>query len=291
MNLRKLVLLCGIILSSIYTDNIYGQVTGVSYQMRYDTVACRYDCYIIIEGGMATAAPHRAQFNAQYSIVMPNGVNIVGSPINHMPLQNNQNYTGTVPLKWVVSSTVVHPTDGNTYVSIVPTLSPTSFYNDVFTGDSIKIFSLNMSETTNCADGIRIYINGVDPDSSDPGMGGGDFSNGFTMGGVSQLYQFNAPQVLPPKPDLSAITTCSAGIEIDLTATTSSCQAPLSYEWAGPGGYTGTTQDVAINPADASNNGTYMVTVTDAFGCSDELSIDAISKPVAGLCNGSPLLC
>ena len=36
------------------------------------------------------------------------------------------------------------------------------------------------------------YRNGIDPDSSADGMEGGDFSNGFTMGGIAQLYQANS---------------------------------------------------------------------------------------------------
>jgi hypothetical protein len=42
-----------------------------------------------------------------------------------------------------------------------------------------------------CANNIRLYINGLDPNSEAPGMGGGDFNNGFTMGSANQIYQGN----------------------------------------------------------------------------------------------------
>ncbi|MEE9438694.1 MAG: SdrD B-like domain-containing protein, partial [Saprospiraceae bacterium] len=41
-------------------------------------------------------------------------------------------------------------------------------------------------------------------------------------------------------------------------------------------------QNVLINPASAADAGTYIVTVTDALGCTQELSVDAIVPPNAG---------
>jgi hypothetical protein len=82
--------------------------------------------------------------------------------------------------------------------SITPTLSPAAFYNNLTAGDSIRLFSLSISPVTNCGSGIYIYRNGIDPGSSAPGMGGGDFNNGFTMGSANQLYTGNITQLNPP---------------------------------------------------------------------------------------------
>ncbi len=259
------------------------QVTNVRYQMRYNTTTCRYDCFLIIISGTATTAQQRAQFNSQYSIVVPTGSSITVAQ-NFMPLQNNQSYTGTTPLRWILSSSVIAPAAApqSDFHSITPTLSPAAFYNNLIAGDSIRLFSLSISPVTNCGSGIYIYRNGIDPGSSAPGMGGGDFNNGFTMGSANQLYSGNIAQVNLPAPELSAVSTCSGGVEIDLTATTSTCQTPLTYVWAGPNGYTGTTQDVSINPATLLNAGQYSVTVTDARGCSATTMVSSITKPSAG---------
>lgn len=259
------------------------QVTSVKYQIRFNPTNCRYDCYLIIVSGTATTASQRLQFNAQYSIVVPTGSSIAVAQ-NFMPLNNNQTYTGTVPLKWQLSSSVIAPAaePQSDFHSITPTLSPSSFYNNLAPGDSIRLFSLTISPTTSCASGIRIFRNGIDPGSGAPGMDGGDFSNGFTMGSPSQLYSGNAPQVYPTGPTLSASTACSLGVEINLTASTTACQSPLTYQWSGPDGYTSTTQNVRINPATTANAGTYKVTVTSAPGCTSTLSINASSKPNAG---------
>ena len=123
-------------------------------------------------------------------------------------------------------------------------------------------------------------------------MGMADFSNGFTIGTVNQIYNDNSPQVYPPVPEIiSIINTCSDGVEIDLTVDTSICQGPMTYAWTGPDGYTSTTEDINITPALPSNNGIYEVIITDAFGCKDSITIDATSKPDAGpnytVCAGS----
>ena len=106
----------------------------------------------------------------------------------------------------------------------------TAHYNNLAAGDTAKIFSIAVDTIFNCSQGIRIFENGVDPDSDAPGMNGADFSNGFTIGGFTQLYNDNSTQVFPPEPAIISISNaCSDGIEIDLTAETSICQAPLAF--------------------------------------------------------------
>ena len=269
---------------TLFCWSLSAQVTSVDYQIKYNTDDCVWDFYIIIQEGSATTVPQRAQFNSQLSFVVPTGTAVNGVPINHMPLQNNQTYTGTVPLKWTLGTAVVNPaaSPGNDFYPVTPTLSPASFYNDVFAGDTVKIFSLDIGPFAECGSGIRLFNNDTDPPSDAPGMGGGDFSNGFTMGGSTQLYNTNAPKEDPPPPVISATNECTSDLLIDLDASTSTCQSPLSYSWTGPGGFTSTDEDVSIMDATDANNGTYSVTVTDDFGCSSVLSIDGEVKPDAG---------
>ena len=271
---------------ALCSSDLSAQVTSVDYQLKYNTETCLWDVYIIIQGGSATTIPQRAQFNSQISVVVPTGTVISGAPINYMPLQNNQTYMGTVPLKWTLGTPVVNPaaSPGNDFYGITPTLSPASFYNDLFTGDTVKIFALDIGTFSDCGGGIRLFDNDTDPPSNAPGMGGGDFSNGFTLGGATQLYNTNAPQVDPPPPVLSAMNMCvdPDSLHIDLDAVTSTCQEPLTYEWSGPLGYSSTDEDVAISGATSANNGTYMVTVTDVFGCTSTLSVEGEVKPNAG---------
>ena len=281
--LRLIVALITLLITQFGTLN--AQIDSVRYMLTYDTTNCRYTANLVIVGGEAYIAPHRAQFNAQYTIVTPSssgGITIVES---HNPIRNNANFQGTIPAPWNISTLVEQPEAADyveNFYSVTPSLSPTSYYDSLETGDIVPLFSFVVNPINFCGDSIRPFENGVDPGPSEPGMGGGDFSNGFTIGGFAQRYVGNNPGTPPPSPVLSAITGCSAGLEIDLTALSSTCQTPLTYEWSGPQGYSSTNEDVAIDPSTTLNSGTYMVTATDAFGCQATLDVNAVSKPDAG---------
>ncbi|MBK7787220.1 MAG: cadherin-like domain-containing protein [Saprospiraceae bacterium] len=281
----------------ILLEQGFSQVTGVKYLMKYNTTTCKFDACIVITAGSATTAPQRAQFNSQYSVVVPTGTTIsIGENDSHNPIQNNQTYGGTTPLKWVISSAVLSPAAAPTldFHSITPTLSPTSFYNNLATNDTIRLFSLNVNPMPSCGVGIRPFQNGVDPGSSAAGMNGGDFTNGFTIGGTAQDYTGNLTTITASPVPMSAVATCTAGININLTMNGNACQNAFTYAWSGPGGYTGSTQDVAFTPAVyETNGGTYQVIVTDNLQCKDTLTIDAYPKPSGGpdvlLCDPSTI--
>jgi len=199
----------------LINGTVYSQVTSVDYQMKYDTSTCLYDCYIIVQTGVASNNPQRIQFSSQYSIVTPN-TSMITNVINHMPLQDNANYDGTVPAFWNIATSTLSPEiqPENNFYGITPTLAPVSRYNNLEVGDTIKVFSLEISNHIYCNDEIRIYDNDTDPDSSQPGMGGGDYSNGFTIGGFVQTYNTNAPHEFPITPVI--LTNTDDGIIADM---------------------------------------------------------------------------
>ena len=289
--MKKALLLLSLIFGILST--IHSQVTSVDYQIKYNVSTCEYDAYIIINAGSATTIPQRIQFNGQYSFVVPTGTAFTVTE-SYMPLQSNATYTGTVPLTWSAHTPVVAPAaqPASDFYSITPDLGVTSHYNNLAAGDTIKLFSISVDTVFDCSQEIRIFENGVDPCVDCPGMGSADFSNGFTLGSVTQIYSANSTQLYPPEPLIVSIkNACSEGVEIDLTAETSTCQMPMSYFWTGPNGYTSTTEDVSLS-APLVDNGVYKVVITDAFGCKDSITIDATSKPDAGpditvVCAGS----
>lgn len=186
------------------------QVTKVKFQIRYNTALSvdtlgKYDCYVIITQGSATAAIDRIQGGSQYSVVVPTGSVVTLPPANfNMPLQNNQSYTGTVPAQWTLSNQIFSPGAQplSDFYGITNSSSPSAFYNNLNTGDTIKLFTLNVKlPPGGCKAGVRLFENGVDPNSSATGMGGGDFSNGFVIGFVSggnlQDYDGNVLSVYP----------------------------------------------------------------------------------------------
>ncbi len=291
----KILLILGLMCSFFLMEKVHAQygIDGVSYKLKYNTDSCWYDVYLVINAGSATTATERIQFNSQLSLVVPTGTTVT-IPRGYMPLINNNaalpSYAPSyAPNYWALSSAIYNPAaaPGKDFRAITPNLSSgTAYYDDLAQGDEVKIFSIRTTPLVKCSQDIRLYINGSDPTSSDPGMGGSDFSNEFTIqAAANQVYNNNAAQVYPPVPfiDPDPVIGCGNGIEIDITTSTSGCQTPLTYAWTGPNTYTGTSQDVMITPATTSNEGTYKVVITDALGCKDSIEIEAFTKPQAGV--------
>jgi len=181
-----------LLLFFIVSVNLLGQVTSVDYLMKYNCETNQYDVNIVILEGSATTIPQRAQFNSQITIVVPSGETLELTE-TYMPIQNNQAYTGTVPLKWTLGTPLISPSaqPESDFYSITPTLSPAAFYNDLEVGDIVKLFGFTAGITGQYDENIRFFKNGVDPDKGEPGMGGSDFKNGFTIGGSTQTYHGN----------------------------------------------------------------------------------------------------
>ncbi len=261
------------------------QVQKVQYYLAYNESTCLFDFHIIIKQGQATSIPQRTQLNAQISVVVPTG-STISIERRYMPLQNNQNYLGTEPMVWQLASTILSPEaqPESDFYSIIPTLSPTSFYNNIATNDTIRLFSLAVSPVTNCGKGVRIFQNGVDPGPSAPGMFGSNFSNGFTLGGLANRYDGNAQPKNPARPQISLLQShCSDGIDITLqTVEPAACHGSFTYEWTGPEGYKNNEKDVLIENSGPLQNGWYHISIKDSIGCITKDSIVAFSKPNGG---------
>lgn len=197
-----------------YSTLSSAQITSVKYSLKYNVETDVFDGFLIIAGGSATSVIQRIQFNAVYSLVVPTGTKFHISE-RYMPLQSNQNYAGTVPCEWKIATSVLSPEAKPTrdFYAIVPSLFPTSHYNNLNQGDTIKLFSIKMDTIVGCASDIRLFENDSDPDSSAPGMQGSDYSNGFTVGGITQLYAGN---VIPTLSGFAGddITMCAGSTEI-----------------------------------------------------------------------------
>jgi hypothetical protein len=114
-------------------------------------------------------------------------------------------------------------------------------------------------------------------------MFGGDFSNGFTIGGIEQKYAGNAPQVVPT---LNAVQHISkdekSGLKLSAVMNSDFNSASnLKFEWQGPSGFTSNTKDVYFPKLTSRHYGTYQLTVTDERGCKDQHKIE-IKVPEKG---------
>ncbi|MBK8699922.1 MAG: hypothetical protein IPN29_10475 [Saprospiraceae bacterium] len=174
------------------------QVTKVDYQIRFNKATSFFDCFIIIKEGSAISFQHRTQLSAQYTVIVPTGSTVSIAQL-HMPLQNNQGYNGTTPAVWTLSNSVSHPASQpfSDFYGLTPSITPSSQYNNLNTLDTVRLFSLQIDlPPLSCRSGVRLFKNNIDPGPAAPGMGGGDFSNGFTIGNTLQRYQGNLPEIM-----------------------------------------------------------------------------------------------
>jgi hypothetical protein len=276
MTLRNLL---QVMVFTLLFSSAYSQVRQVNYRLKFNEQTDLFDCYLVIKEGNATSLKDRAQFNAQYTLLAPAGSK-VSLVKNYMPIQNNQDYKGIKPLEWTISNAVKRPVADpfNDYISIIPSLSPAAFYNDLKEGDEIKLFSVSIYPITDCGASVKIFEQGVDLHSGERGMAGGDFSNGFTMGGVQQKYAGNAPQVIPSLNAVKNISkTENAGISIKTDLFDTYQAGKLTFEWNGPNGFVAESKDLVITDLKAKHYGIYTLTVTDERGCKEEHSIEVKS--------------
>jgi hypothetical protein len=180
-------------------STLMGQVSSVSYVLDYNATTRLYDLSLLINKGQAVKPKERIQFNAQVSIIVPSNVNLEVAKA-YMPIINNINFDGSQPQPWEVANKLQDVPDlqNNKIYSIIPRLSQTSFYNKLSEGDKIKLFSLEVFPLPQDKSSIRLYSNSKDAPAKK--THGSDFSNGFTLGGVNQLYN---EEVTTIKNDLS----------------------------------------------------------------------------------------
>ena len=176
----------------LFSQFSYAQdkIEKVDFLLEYNLNDDIYHLSIIVKEGQAMGVAPRAIFNTQISIVTPSESNlIITEEVN--PIRGNQNYEGTEPTQWSVSDYVHAPAadpDINIF-SIVPILTPASFFNNVFEGDTILLFKFEVEDLDEgCEQMVFNYDETIHPGPNDSGMNGADYSNNMSIGGSAPVY-------------------------------------------------------------------------------------------------------
>lgn len=251
------------------------QIKKVNFQLKFNPQTSLYDCYMHVAEGNAFTKKERIQFNAQVSFVLPADaeMNIIET---HMPLQDNLHFGGSKPAKWYITNKIENPADlrGSRIVSITPELSPTGQYNELREGDEVKLFSFNVYPLPMCGEAVRLFDNQKDPNSAADGMRGGDFSNGFTIGGTAQKYSGNLPTVHPALPQGNIKDQMEAMVGETVMLEAGDWQHAASYLWTGPNGFKFQGKDVVFARVGAEKAGKYTLTVTSEVGCTTSRTLN-----------------
>ena len=288
LHTRIIVAIVAIFITSVSI----AQISKISYLVKFNEKTNLFDCYLKVTQGTAKSVRERAQFNAQYTLMVPAGseVKMAG---NYMPMQRNMDYKSEIATEWNISNKIAKPAVEPNYdfISVTPSLSPAAFYNDLKEGEEVKLFSLKITPVKDCGANVLIFENNNRITSSSLGMQGGDFSNGFTMGDVSQKYAGNIYHEAPNAGILKNVAIekkNNVKISAEITETP---YAPVNFEWFGPSNLYSEKKDLQINNPDKSHEGMYKLIVTDSRGCQDikefeinnlenvkDVSLDQLSK-------------
>lgn len=265
MNMRYLALFLTL---SVWSVGLNAQVSKVNYQLHFNSKLGVYECYLVIKEGNAFSIKERVQMNSQVSIVVPSKtkINVVQ---NFMPLEDNQSKRSATPSKWILTNSVENVLKNEDFISFIPSLSPTALYNDLREGDQVKLFSFSVNPLPKCGEGVRLYDNGIDPSSSSVNLRGGDFTNGFTIGGVKQKYDSALPIIndaLPTGDFINHESSVMEGSHFQLSA--GNWTNANSYKWTGPNKFVSYEMNPKIGKVGFKNNGKYTLTVTSKDGCS-----------------------
>lgn len=177
----------------LFVTSMHAQVFGVKYLIKYDAKKDYFDCFLLIANGFAKDVNDRTQFLSNVSIVVPTGTefNVIQS---YMPLVNNQNFNSNRVAKWNITTKVKKPASRPRFdfFSVTPDLTEEAHYNEMQAGDTIKLFSFALDTLVGCADGIRLFVDGIDPDANSDDFMNQDLRQKFALGGPANVYITNA---------------------------------------------------------------------------------------------------
>jgi hypothetical protein len=186
LGMRILITICSLFVFTLFTLN--GQVTSVSYKLKYNKKSNLYEAYLRIEKGSSDNKNLLTQYNSQMSIFTPQGakLQIVESTL---PFTTNESGEEIIS-SWKVSNKIenVPVVNNQTIYSINPKLSPRAYYKDLKQGHEYKVFSFSISPQPKCTDLVRLYDNINDHINISVNYKGGNFKNAYSMGGIKQLY-------------------------------------------------------------------------------------------------------
>ena len=264
---------------------IEAQVASVKYLLEYNESTALYDVKIYIEEGSATTIPQRIQFNAQISVIVPTGSTISISDFFN-PIENNQDYTGTVPMEWILGNSVISPPGQpeSDFHGFYPSLITTSSYNNLFPGDTVTLFNLDINVEP-CENSVRFFENGVDPGPTQF-PNNENFTNGITIGSIAQLYTGNLDSYYGVGWDITLedYEVCESDC-IELIPSLNCSTDDLTYAWS-----TGeTTPTITVCP---NVETTYTVVITAPNGdiLNLESTVSVIANPIAIL-DGPSTIC
>ncbi|MEM9548558.1 MAG: Ig-like domain-containing protein [Bacteroidota bacterium] len=266
-------------------STISAQVSSVKLLLEYNEVSTDYDVKLFIEDGSATTVMNRVQLNSRITVVVPTGSTIQLSEFFN-PIQDNANYTGTQPMEWLMGEGTIAPPvqPDEDFYDFFPSLTTTSHYNNLNTGDTITLFSIDV-DVEPCENSVRLFENGIDPPQSEM-PNNEDYTIGFSIGSSIPLYNGNLYSIFSGgwTIELGDYEVCS-GECVELVPDLICSTDDLDYLWS-----TGeTTSTIFVCP---DSDSTFTVEITDpnsqVLNLESTVSVTSLPDP-AIVASNSPI--
>lgn len=267
----------------VFAWNLQGQTGPASHpvrtELRYNNNTCLYEVWAHVQSGLRLVVPFNIPQPSKLTVILPTGT--VSGSITNVTTHNPPGLT------WTNSNRVDNPGALPGYdlrAFTIPGGGAANGYPNFEGGQSFILFTFPL-DMDNCTEGLRMYVNGSDPNSAAPGMLGLDLTNSLKT--AHPLYpqaveqyegNVNNTGTTLPRPDPTPSFNCGEQ-EINLMSNPPagypSCLSTYSYAWSGPNGFTSSAQDPVVMVEDkVGQSGTYSVMITDQNGCTAMESMD-----------------
>ena len=254
--------------------------TTVEYEVIFNPTTCAYEAHAHVVGE-SRVYPNTIPGPAQYTILVP-------SSVTTMPITVTES-VNPPGLPWVNNSSLYAPAADPAHNYHAFAMGgggdDTNVYPTFNVGDDIHLFSFTLPAGV-CGSGIRLYINGSDPEPSELGMG--NFPHSFTVFPDEVYGQNRSDAVLVaenPVPDPSTVSCDGTNISLTAAAPDETCFSIASYNWEGPNSFNSAAQNpifpVAADPA--LQAGVYTVTITTDNGCTATEVVTLSSSACSGM--------
>lgn len=193
----------GLFLTVIST--VTGQTSKVQFKVVYNAGSGLYEAHALVVGPSLTF-PSTIPYPSKFTVVVPSSVSN-----DAFTVVQNVNPPG---VSWAQANTICAPaaapgSDFHAFTSGGG--GGTNAYPEFKEGGDILLFTFTLPGAA-VAEGVRCYINGVDPNSAQPGMAGIDFTQAFKtfqLGVPSGANHYKSSSESPaalPRPNTTGVT-------------------------------------------------------------------------------------
>jgi len=281
----------------VFSMKIHAQITGVKFQLTYDTTSCDYLVSIHITEGQVNKIQD-AYHLGFYATLVTEGESNITVKESYNPYRPN--VEPKIPNTFFVYGDIAScfAKYNKKMYSIISDLSPSTFYGlQVKAGDVIPLFKFTLDiESEKCGKGVRFYDPKIDPVVGENCLAGADPGNfSIYIGGPNNLYKGNVTQTaLQPSPIFLEGTQQDTLLLINGSHLLSNCQWPAEYVWTDEAGnILDTTLNLVIKKQQVENQVIYLI-ATDALGCKNYISYstnDTIGyAAVDTVCSGTEIV-